>query len=195
MALRKDQFHEKPKISNRKMRLKTKSFVHVIFLHAHVVQGNWHGHRSSALDTVNSDAVIRKHTFCNGANTEMLRWILNKANLRDLITATGLVILFKLDSNSQFFSPCDLEVWWMISKNNSAPLLYYVKLCASFQIHRLIQSRFAVWKRSIWVKIAAFFPAWPCNFVDDLEKTIGHLFYTTLSFVHHFQSIGEFKLE
>ena len=26
-------------------------------------------------------------------------------------------------------------------------------------------------------------------------KTIGHLFYTTSSFVHHFKSIGEFKLE
>ena len=28
----------------------------------------------------------------------------NKANLRDLIAATGLVILFKLDSNRRFFS-------------------------------------------------------------------------------------------
>ena len=26
-------------------------------------------------------------------------------------------------------------------------------------------------------------------------KTIRHLFYTTLSFVHHFKAIGEFKLE
>ena len=26
-------------------------------------------------------------------------------------------------------------------------------------------------------------------------KTIGHLFYATLSFVHHFEAIGEFKLE
>ena len=34
----------------------------------------------------------------------------NKANLRDLIAATGLVILLKLDSNCQFFSPCDLEI-------------------------------------------------------------------------------------
>ena len=27
------------------------------------------------------------------------------------------------------------------------------------------------------------------------SKTIGHIFYTMLSFVHHFKSIGEFKLE
>ena len=37
----------------------------------------------------------------------------NKANLRDLIAVTNLVILFKLDLNRRFFSPCDLEVWWM----------------------------------------------------------------------------------
>ena len=34
----------------------------------------------------------------------------NKANLRDLIAATGLVILLKLDSNHRFFSPCDLWI-------------------------------------------------------------------------------------
>ena len=38
--------------------------------------------------------------------------ILKNANLRDLITAIGLVILVKLDSNRQLFSPCDLEIWW-----------------------------------------------------------------------------------
>ena len=65
----------------------------------------------------------------------------NKANLRDLIAATVLVILLKLDSNRRFFSPCDLEIWW------------------------------------------------------TTRKTIGHLFYATLSFLHHFVAIGEFKLE
>ena len=33
-----------------------------------------------------------------------------------LIAATGLVILLKLESNRQFFSPCDLEILWMTSK-------------------------------------------------------------------------------
>ena len=66
---------------------------------------------------------------------------LHKANLRNLVAATGLIIILKLDSNHWFFSLCDLEIWWMTS------------------------------------------------------KTIGHLFYTTSSFMHHFQSIGEFKLE
>ena len=34
----------------------------------------------------------------------------NKANLRDLIAATGQVILSNLYSNHRFFSPCDLEI-------------------------------------------------------------------------------------
>ena len=38
---------------------------------------------------------------------------LNKANLRDLKAATGLVILLKVDSNHLFFRPCDLEIWRM----------------------------------------------------------------------------------
>ena len=50
---------------------------------------------------------------------QVLAWYhkYNKANLRDLLAATGLVILLKLDSNRRFFSPCDLENWWMTSKN------------------------------------------------------------------------------
>ena len=64
----------------------------------------------------------------------------NKANLRDLIAATGLVILLKCDPNHRFFSPCDVEIWCMTSKNNRAPLLYYIKLCVSFQIHQWIQT-------------------------------------------------------
>ena len=46
----------------------------------------------------------------------------NKANLRYLIAATGLVIILKLDSNNWFFTPCDLEIWWMTWKNYRAPL-------------------------------------------------------------------------
>ena len=83
----------------------------------------------------------------------------------------------------------------MTSKNNRALLLYYIKLCASFQIHWWIQTGVTVRKRPIWVKFDDFysratlkFDGWPC-------KTIGHLFCATSSFVHHFVPIGEFKLE
>ena len=50
--------------------------------------------------------------------------MVNKANLRDLIAATGLVILLKFDPNHRFFVTCDLEIWWMALENNRAPLLY-----------------------------------------------------------------------
>ena len=52
-----------------------------------------------------------------------------------------------------------------------------------------------VWKRPIWVKIGDVlyrvtlkFDGWPC-------KTIGHFFYSTPSFMHHFGAIGVLKLE
>ena len=81
----------------------------------------------------------------------------HKANLRDLIAATGLVILLKVDQNHRLINPCDLEIWWMTSKNNKAPLLYYIKLCASFQIHWWNQTWVTVRKCSIPVKIGDFF--------------------------------------
>ena len=119
----------------------------------------------------------------------------NKANVRDLIAATGLIILLIFDPNHPFFSLCDLEIWWMTLDNNRAPLLLYIKLCASFQSHEWIQTGVTVRKRSIRVKIGYFlspvtlkFDGWPC-------KTTGHLLYAILSFVHHFKAMGEFKLE
>ena len=56
-----------------------------------------------------------------------------------------------LGQNWQFFVPCDLEIWWMTLENNGAPLLYYIKLCASFQSHGPIKTRVTVRKRSIRV--------------------------------------------
>ena len=116
----------------------------------------------------------------------------NKANLRDQIAATGLVILFKLDSNRPFFSLCDLEIWWMTSKNSRAPLLHHIKLCASSQTPRWIHTGVTVRICSIWVKISDFLSRVTLKFDG---WTIGHLFYGTLSFLHNFKAIGEFKLE
>ena len=94
-----------------------------------------------------------------------------------------------------FLELCDLEIWRMTLQNNRAPLLCYFKLCASFCSHWWIKTWVTVRKCPIWVKFDDFysrvtlkFDGWPC-------KTIGHLFYATSSFVHHFVPIGEFKLE
>ena len=165
----------------------------------------------------------------------------NKANIRDLIAATGLIILLNLDSNHRFFSqcdlkfdgwtllhyiklcassqtprwietgvtvrkrsirvkidnfvPCDLEIWWMTLKNNRAPVLCYIKFCASFQSHRWIQTGVTVRKRSIRVKIDDFLSCVTLKFDGWPWKRIGHLFYVASSFVHHFTAIGAFKLK
>ena len=63
-------------------------------------------------------AISRQHKIQATKNIE------NKANLRDLAAATGLVILLKLDSNRRFFSWCDLEIWWMtLNKANLRDLI------------------------------------------------------------------------
>ena len=74
----------------------------------------------------------------------------------------------------------------MTSKNNTAPLLHHVKLCASFQIHPWIQTKVIVRKRTIWVKIGDFFcPVWPWNLTDDLEKQFGTSSMLCASFCIH----------
>ena len=83
----------------------------------------------------------------------------------------------------------------MTLKNNRAPLLYCFKLCASFHNHWWIQTGLTVRKRPIWVKIDVFFRRVTSKFDLWPWKTIGHLFYATSSFAHHFLAIGEFKLE
>ena len=76
--------------------------------------------------------------FRNGTGKiDHILW--NKANLRDLIAATGLVLFLKFDLSHRFSACVTLK-----------------------------------------------FDGWPHN-------KIGHLLYTTSSFVHHFKSICEFK--
>ena len=100
-----------------------------------------------------------------------------------------------LGQNWWFSEPCDFATWRMTLKNNRAPLLCYFKLYASFHSHRWIQAGVTVRKRPIWVKIIDFFSCVTLQFDVWPWKIIGHLFYATSSFVHHFVAIGNFKLE
>ena len=100
-----------------------------------------------------------------------------------------------LGHNQQFFYPCDLEIWRMTFKNNRSPLLCYFKLCVSFHSHWWIQTWVTVRKRLIWVKIDDYFSRVTLKFDGWPSKTIGHLFYSTSSFMHHFGAIGVLKLE
>ena len=100
-----------------------------------------------------------------------------------------------LGQNQQFFVPCDLEIWQMTLKNNRAPLLCYLKFYVSFHSHLWNQNEVRSGNTKFGSKSAIFCPVWPWNFTDDLEKTIGHLFYATSSLVHHFIAICGFKME
>ena len=97
--------------------------------------------------------------------------------------------------NWGIFVPRDLEIWWMTLKNNRAPFLYYIKLCAAFQSHWYIQTGVTVQTRAIRVKIGNFFV------LHDLKnwwmtlKIIGHLAHIASSFVYYFIAICEFKQE
>ena len=112
---------------------------------------------------------------------------------------------FKLEFqsvNAQFRSKLAIfnPMWpWNLTKDlekqyGTSFMHLYIKLCASFYRHRLIQTGLTVWKHQIWVKISNFVPS-------DLEfggwhwKTIEYHFYVTSSFVNHFVAICEVKLE
>ena len=56
------------------------------------------------------------HTSTHPTNLHL--WNHNKANLMDLIAATSLVVLLKSVPKHQFFGPCHLEIWQMISRDN-----------------------------------------------------------------------------
>ena len=63
----------------------------------------------------------------------------------------------KFESKSViFFCLASPWIWWKTLKNKRAPLLYYIKLCTSFQIHRWIQTGVTVRKRLRRVKIGIF---------------------------------------
>ena len=89
---------------------------------------------------------------------------------------------FGSKSALNFIVPCDLEIWRMTLKS---------KLCASFHNHWWIKTGVTVRKRPIWVKIDDFFSRMTSKFDAWPWKTIGHLFYATSSFVHHFAASPE----
>ena len=68
----------------------------------------------------------------------------------------------------------DLEIWWMTLKNNTTPLLYYIKLCAAFQSHCHIKTGVTARKRSIRVKIGDFLSRVTLKIDVWPWKTIGH---------------------
>ena len=131
----------------------------------------------------NEDSCVSNRRRFDCLLNRLFRRRLNKANLRDLIAATGLVILLKLDLNHRFFSPCDLGIWWMTQKNTIGHLFYAT---LSFLHHFIAIGEYktgvTVRKPLIWVNIDAFLSRVTLKFDGWPSKTIGHLFYATSSF-------------
>ena len=120
---------------------------------------------------------------------------LNKANLRDLIAATGLVILLKLDSNCQFFAHVTLKFDGRPREiirhvfNTTPIFVYHFISISEFKLELRSGNAQLESKSTIcFSRVTLQFDIWPW-------KTIGHIFYATSSFVYHFVAIGEFRLE
>ena len=120
--------------------------------------------------------------------------IVNKAKLRDLIAATGLVILLKLGSNHRFFARMILKFdgWPRKTTGHLSYMLRWQFLC-----HQLVNSDLRYFpKTPNSGQNQRFFFFVPC----DLEnwqmtlKTIRHLFHAISGFVHHFIVISEWQL-
>ena len=115
----------------------------------------------------------------------------NKANLRDLIAATGLVI-------SNWIQIVNFSARLTVKFNGwpkktirhffytTSSFVHHFKSIGEFKLD--LQSRNA----QFGSKLVICYPVWPWNLMDE---TIGHLIYATSSFVQHFLAIGEFKLE
>ena len=91
----------------------------------------------------------------------------NRANLGDLVAATDLVILLKLDSNHRLIGPCDLEIWWMTSKTTrhlmytTSSFVHHFKSICEFKLK--LQSGNAQFGSKIddlWSCVALKFDGW-----------------------------------
>ena len=69
------------------------------------------------------------------------------------------------------------------------------KIYASFHSHRSIYTGVTVRKCQIRVNIGHFLSRVTLQFDGWPWKTLGHLFYATSSFVHHFIATSQFNLE
>ena len=118
-----------------------------------------------------------------------------KANLRDLIVATGLAILLKLDSNLRLFARVTLKFdgWpWQIIRHvlyTTSSFVYHVISISEFKLESQSENGPSGSNSTI------FFSCVTLRFDSWLWKTIGHFFHATSRFVHYLVAIVELKFE
>ena len=162
------------------------------------MNSNW----SYSPETLNSGRNWRYFVLC-----ELEIWWMTLKTIGHLFYTTSSLMhhfiaigefRFELPSgNAQilwFFASCDLEILRMTLKNCRAHHLYPFKLDASFHSHWWVYIWVTVRKRYNWVKFDDFIlPPVTLKFYGWPWKTIGHLFYTHSSFMHHTIAIGGFR--
>ena len=100
--------------------------------------------------------------------------------------------LTQIGFKTSSFQPVWFEFWYITLKNeySTSSISHQV-----FQSHGWIKN-WSYTQEIIYLdQITTFCLIWLWNLMDDLIETTGQLFYTPLSFVHHFKAIGEFNLE
>ena len=111
-----------------------------------------------------------------------------KANLRDLIAATGLTILLKLARMTLKFDGWPPKTIGYAFYATSSFVRHF-KHISEFKLE--LQSGNDQFRSQLVIflsRVTLKFDGWPC-------KKIGHLFHITSSFVHHSIAIGECTLE
>ena len=92
--------------------------------------------------------------------------------------------------NWRYFVPCYLEIQWITWWGT--PLLHKAFCIIS---NPWVKSKLCYSPKTPYSGQNWWFFVVTLKFDGWAWTTIGHLFYTTLSFVHHFKAIGELKLE
>ena len=126
---------------------------------------------------------------------------INKENPRDLIAATGLLILRELDLNLDFSARVNLKFGGLPWKITGHLFILYQTLCINAQLE-LVSGNAQLGSKSgifcpetlnwgmIWPflsRVTLKFDGWPW-------KTTGHIYVASI-FVHYFIAINEFKLK
>ena len=138
---------------------------------------------------------MRQRTmYTNLVAKSMTECMNNKANLRDLIAATGLVISNWIQIvNFSARVTVKFDGWPCKTTGH----LFYAT--SSFVHHFVSIGYFKLKLQSgnaqSGSNLTTVRAVRPWKFDGWPSKTIGHLFYATSSFMHHFVAIGEFKLE
>ena len=94
----------------------------------------------------------------------------NKANLRDLIAATSLVILYEIGFKWSIFLSMRPWIWWITTKTighlfcTTSSFVHLFKPIGELKLE--LQSRNA----QFGSKLAIFCPVWLWNLMDDIEK-------------------------